>query len=304
MALPDFEAWAIFASVAEHGSFVGAARSLGVSTATVSKAVTRLEIAIGTTLFARTSRRIALTGTGASLAERAAKLLADAIETEHCAREDVGAARGSVRLAAPMSFGIAHVGPMVARFLDAHPEITIDLHLSDALVDIVGGGYDIALRIGTMPDSTLRARKLREVRRLIVASPGWVATHPPLNTPGDLRPEEVFGYTNLPRHRQIVLRSAEGGETILPTEGRLRANSADAMLVAVAAGLGVMMAPDFIVEEALATGQLVTILDDWVPPPVALHLVTPPGTLRPRRVTALMEALTTAFARDSRISAA
>jgi DNA-binding transcriptional LysR family regulator len=288
MVLPDFEGWAVFATVAEQRSFSAAATTLGVSKATVSKTVTRLETRLGVMLFHRTSRRLALTDSGAALVERAQTMLADAVETEECAREDVGVPRGTVRLAVPMSLGITEVGPVIATFLAAYPDISVEMHLSDGLVDLVGEGYDVAVRIGTLPDSSLRARKLRDVRRLIVASPGWVSRHPEVRTPDDLQAADVFGYTNLPRHRQIILTREDGSEAALPANGRLRANNADAMLAAVEAGLGVAMAPDFIVASALATGRLVTILDDWLPTPVALHLVTSPGLLRPRRVEALI----------------
>jgi DNA-binding transcriptional LysR family regulator len=288
MVLPDFEGWAVFATVAEQRSFSVAATTLGVSKATVSKAVTRLETRLGVTLFHRTSRRLALTDSGAALVERAQTMLADAVGAEECAREDVGVPRGTVRLAVPMSLGITEVGPVIAAFLAAYPDISVEMHLSDGLVDLVGEGYDVALRVGTLPDSSLRTRKLRDVRRLIVASPDWVARHPEVRTPDDLQPADVFGYTNLPRHRQIILTRKDGSEAALPANGRLRANNADAMLAAVEAGLGVAMAPDFIVASALATGRLVTILDDWLPTPVALHLVTSPGLLRPRRVEALI----------------
>lgn len=295
MAFPDFEGWAVFATVAEQRSFSAAAATLGLSKATVSKAVTRLETRLGVTLFHRTSRRLALTDSGAALVERAQRMLADAIEAEECAREDVGIPRGTVRLAVPMSLGIGEVGPVIAAFLAAYPDISVEMHLSDALVDLVGGGYDAALRIGTLADSSLRARKLRDVRRLIVASPGWVARHPEVRSPDDLQSTDVFGYTNLPRHRQIVLTRSDGSDVALAADGRLRANNADAMLAAVEAGLGVAMAPDFIVADALSAGRLVTILDDWLPSPVALHLVTPPGLLRPRRVEVLIAYLSDAL---------
>lgn len=291
MALPDFEAWAIFAAVAEHGSFGGAARALGLSNATVSKAVARLEASMGTTLFNRTSRRIALTETGASLAERAARLLSDAVETEECAREEVGAPRGTVKLAVPMSFGLAEVGPVVADFMSAYPDITVELNLSDSLVDIVGDGYDAALRIAAMPDSSLRARKLRDVRLYVVASPGWVARNGTPESPANLDGGQVFGYTMVAR-QALTFHHADGREAVLRTDGRLRANNGDAMLAALESGLGIAMLPDFIVAPSLAAGRLVPILEDWSMGPIALHLVTPPGKLRPRRVTALIDFLT------------
>jgi len=291
MSLPDFEGWAVFATVAEHRSFSAAAVTLGISKATVSKTVTRLESRLGVTLFHRTSRRLALTDSGAALVERAQAMLSGAVEAEECAREDVGVPRGTVRLAVPMSLGIGEVGPVIAAFLTTYPDISVEMHLSDALVDLVGEGYDVALRVGTLPDSSLRTRRLRDVRRLIVASPDWVARHPGLRAPEDLQATDVFGYTNLPRHRQIILTRRDGTEAAIAAGGRLRANNADAMLAAVEAGLGVAMTPDFIVADALAARRLVTILDDWLPVPIALHLVTPPGQLRPRRVEALIDFL-------------
>ncbi len=295
MAIPDFEAWAMFATVAEHGSFGKAARALGVSTPTVSKAVARLERGVGTMLFNRTSRRIALTDTGTSLVERAAKLLSDAIEVEECAREEVGAPRGTVRLAVPMSFGLAEMGLLTAGFLTANPEITIEMHLSDAQVDLVGEGYDLALRIAALPDSSLRARKLREVKRHFVASPGWIAQHGRPATPDDLNPDAVFGYMNAPSNAVVTLHHTDGREQSIRPAGRLRSNNGDAMLAAVEAGVGVAFLPDFIVEPRLQLGTLVILLEEWRPNPIALYLVTPPGKLRPRRVTAMIAWLTEAL---------
>ena len=129
MSLPDFQGWAIFATVAEQRSFSGAATTLGLSKATVSKAITRLEALLGVSLFHRTSRRLALTESGAALVERAQAILAGATAAEESAREEAGRASGTVRLAVPMSFGLSHVGPLVAGFLDVYPDISVDLHL-------------------------------------------------------------------------------------------------------------------------------------------------------------------------------
>jgi DNA-binding transcriptional LysR family regulator len=246
---------------------------------------------MGTMLFNRTSRRIALTDTGASLAERAAKLLSDAIETEECAREEVGAPRGTVRLAVPMSFGLAEIGPIVADFLTLNPGISVELNLSDALVDLVGEGYDVALRIAVLPDSSLRVRRLRDVRRLIVASPSWIARHGEPLSPSDIAPDQLFGYTNQPRRSAIVLKHLDGREEGLVPAGRLHANNGDVVIAAVEAGLGISLAPDFIVQSAIDAGRLIAILPDWTTSPIALNLVTPPGRLRPRRVTALIDHL-------------
>jgi DNA-binding transcriptional LysR family regulator len=190
-----------------------------------------------------------------------------------------------------MSFGLAEVGPIVADFLADNPEITVELDLSDAQVDLVGEGFDVALRIAALPDSSLRARKLRDVQRVIVASPAWVARNGDPAHPSEIAPSQLFGYSNLPRRSTITLRHHDGREATLMLEGRLRTNNGDVALAAVEAGLGVSLAPDFIVKAGLAANRLVSILDDWSFPDIALHLVTPPGRLRPRRVSALIDHL-------------
>jgi len=160
MRLPDFEAWSIFACVVEHKSFTAAAQALGLSKATVSKAVTRLEIQVGAPLFHRTSRRLALTESGAKLVEHAKAILAEGQAAEEAARDEASEPAGLVRLAVPMSFGLRHVGPVVAEFLCRYRDISVDMHLSDAKVDLIGEGFDIGLRIASLPDSSLRAGTL------------------------------------------------------------------------------------------------------------------------------------------------
>lgn len=295
MKLPDIEAWAIFASVVEHRSFSAAALALGSTKATVSKAITRLEAQTGASLFHRTSRRLALTDTGAALADRAAQLLADAEGIDECARESTAAPSGLVRLAAPMSFGLRHVAPILAEFLTAYPLISVDLDLSDAQVDLVGGGYDAALRIAALPDSSLRARTLRDVALRTVAAPSYLAARGTPQHPAELATHDCFCYANAANDIQRYAHTS--GETAaVRLSGRLRANNADAMLPAIVAGLGIAIAPDFVVEDVLARGDAVAILPEWSPPSIALHLVTPPGRLRPRRVELLLDMLTARLA--------
>lgn len=290
MRLPDLEAWAIFATVAEQRSFTAAAESLGLSKATVSKAVTRLEADIGQSLFHRTSRRLALTEAGRPLAEHAARILATAEAAEEAARDAASAPSGRIRLAAPMTFGVSNVAPLLTQFLAAHPGIEIELHLSDARVDIVAEGFDIALRIAELPDSSLRARRLCSIPSYVVAAPSYLARHGTPTHPGQLGDHALLGYTNVSGPWRF--KGPGGAEVSVKATGPIAANSGEALVPALVAGLGIARLPAFILGDTLETGQVTEILREWRPAPIGLHLLTPPSPLRPARVEALIGFLT------------
>lgn len=298
--LPDFEALAIFAKVVELRSFAAAAAELALSKATVSKAVTRLEARLGARLFNRTSRRLALTDAGRTLAVRAAQLLADgeAVETEALAQS--AAPRGLVRLAAPMTFGIKVIAPLLPEFLTQYPDVSIDLHLSDAMVDLIGEGFDIGVRIASLPDSSLVARRLCAMPRYTVAAPTYLEKHGRPTHPMHLAQHRCFAYAYLSTPNLWHYTNAAGEQASVRPSGPLRVNNGEAVLPALIAGLGIADLPAFIIGDAIATKQLEVILPDWKQTEGAVHLVMPPGGPRPARVEALIEFLAERLGRVSR----
>jgi len=289
--LPDLEGLAIFAKVAELRGFAAAAEDLRLSKATVSKAVTRLEQRLGARLFNRTSRRLALTDAGRTLAERAARILAAGEEAESECLAQSTAPRGLVRLAAPMSFGLREVAPLLAEFLRAYPDVSVDVHLSDALVDLIGEGFDAALRIGILPSSSLIARRLRSIPIHVVAAPAYLAQAGRPTHPTDLVNHACFRYAYQQTSDVWRFTRADGAEVDVRPLGPLRVSNGDALTPALVAGLGIAILPEFIIGEAVAEGLLEIILRDWALPTAALHLVTPPGEPRPARVAALTQFL-------------
>lgn len=299
--LPDLDGLAIFAKVAELRSFAGAAADLGLSKPTVSKAVSRLEMRLGTRLFNRTSRRLALTDAGRSLLERATRMVAEAEAAESEARAQSAVARGLVRLAVPMSFGISEVAPALPDFFAQYPDVSVDLHLSDDVVDLIGGGFDAALRIAALADSSLLARRLCAVPRVLVAAPSYLKSHGTPKHPRELQTHMCLGYAYLPVpdiwRFQNKKGDKKGEEVAVRPSGPLRANNADALMPALLAGYGLAVQPEFLVRDELAKKTLVAVMTDWSLPEIALHLVLPPGGPRPARVEALTEFLRRRFAR-------
>jgi DNA-binding transcriptional LysR family regulator len=289
--LPDFEAIAIFAKVVELRSFAAAAAELALSKATVSKAVTRLEERLGARLFNRTSRRLALTDAGRTLSGRAAQLLADGEAAENEALAQSAAPRGLVRLAAPMTFGVKVLAPLLPEFLAQYPEVSVDLHLSDAMVDLIGEGFDVGVRIASLPDSSLVARRLCAIPRYTVAAPAYLERYGRPTHPMHLAQHKCFGYAYLSTPGTWHYTNADGEQATVRPSGQLRANNGDAVLPALIAGLGIADLPEFIVGEAIAAKQVEVILQGWKQVEGAAHLVMPPGGPRPARVEVLIEFL-------------
>jgi DNA-binding transcriptional LysR family regulator len=298
--LPDFEALAIFAKVVELRSFAAAAGELALSKATVSKAVSRLEERLGARLFNRTSRRLALTDAGQRLSERATRLLADGEAAENEALSQSVTPRGLVRLAVPMTFGVKVVAPLLPEFLAQYPDVAIDLHLSDAMVDLIGEGFDAGLRIASLPDSSLIARRLCAAPRYTVAAPAYLRQNGRPTHPMHLAQHRCFAYTYLSTPDVWHYTNAAGEQASVRPGGPLRVNNGEALMPALIAGLGIADLPEFIAGEAVASGELEVILKGWKQAEGSVHLVMPPGGPRPARVEVLAEFLAKHFARGKK----
>lgn len=295
--LPDLEGWAVFAKVAETGSFARAAQELGLSQPTVSKAMARLEGRLGAGLFHRSSRRLALTELGRISLERASTILAQGEAVEEEATSQAATPRGLVRLAAPMSFGIQHLGPALRDFMAAYPLVRVELHLSDERIDLVREGYDVALRIGCLEDSALVARRLCNVRLLLVGTPAYFARHGVPAHPRDLADHVGLAYSYGVQHDRWRFAHAQEGEIGVAIPSPLRANNADVLMPLLLAGAGLALQPEFMIWRELRDGLLQVVLPEWSEHDISLHTVTPPSVGRPARVRVLIDFLAAAFAR-------
>lgn len=293
--LPDFEAWAIFAKVADTGSFAKTADELGISQSTVSKAVTRLEGRMKTALFHRTSRRMSLTESGRGALDRARQLLEEGESIEADVSGQAGTPAGLVRIAAPMSFGISHLAPALPDFLARYPAVSLEIAFDDERVDLVAEGFDVALRISTLEDSSLLARRLCTVHLPLVGSPAYFARHGRPTHPRDLSAHRALLYTNARSGDAWRFAHARHGDFAIAVPSALRVNNADALVPALHAGLGLALQPQFLVWDDLRTGRLEAVMAEWTAPPIALHIVTPPSRARAMRVEVLIAFLVERF---------
>lgn len=294
--LPDFEAWAIFAKVAERGSFADAARELGLSNPTVSKAVSRLEARLGLALLSRTSRRLSLTESGRASLERAMRILREGEAAEDEAAEQLDIPRGRVRISAPLSFGISYLASALPGFLAAYPDVTLDLSLSDRQVDLIADGFDLAIRIARLEDSSLLARRLCTVRLLLVASPTYLNAQGRPHHPQQLLDHHVLAYTGGINPGAWRFVHALFGEDVVQPNVRVWADNADVLNPALLAGQGLAIQPEFLVWKELRDGALEIVMPDWECPSLGLHLMMPPSSLRPLRVQAVIDHLASALA--------
>jgi len=287
--IPDFEGLAMFAKVAEEGSYAAAARAMSVSVPTVSRAVARLEERLGGRLFNRTSRQLSLTEFGQRMVDQASALYRQAEEMESEALELSVQPRGLVRLAVPMSFGLRWVAPLLPELLNRHPGLELDLHLSDSTVDLVADGFDAALRIAALPDSSLVARRICAVTQYLVAAPAYLAEHGGPTHPRDLVAHACMSYAYRARSQVWRFTHQDGTEQDVVPRGPLRVTNSDALVAPLLAGMAIAELPEFIAAEYLADGRLEHLLPEWSMTQGGLYFVTPSARTRPRKVQVLAE---------------
>ncbi|MGU3540634.1 LysR family transcriptional regulator [Methylobacterium sp. A54F] len=285
---------AIFVAIVDQGSLAAAARRLRRSAPAVTRALASLEDRVGTRLVERTTRRLAPTQAGRDLAERARALLADYAGAVSGLSD--APVRGLLRVTAPIQFGRLHVAPVVASFLDAHPQAQVELVLADRNLDLIEEGLDVALRIGHLSDSSLVARRVGTVRRLLVASPAYLERRGAPESPADLAGHEtIFG---APRTDAREWRfGTEGRGSVVRLAPRLLVNEVEAQLIAARAGRGIARVLSYQAAADLAAGRLVRLLQAHEPPPIPVQLVTGGGAHRPAKATAFLDHATEALRR-------
>lgn len=280
---------AFIVTVGENG-FAAAARAMDVPRSKVSKQIQALEEAIGVQLLQRTTRSLHLTEAGAEYYDAARELIASLDEAEQRARDGVGELRGVLRINAPMSFGLRRLGPLIPVFHELHPNIELQLVLSDQQVDPVRGGFDVTLRIASMPDSSMVARLLAPAPRIMVASPAYLKRAGTPHVPKDLTHHQCLNYGYLQSGVSLQLSNGKDTQRVNVT-GPLHANNGDLLAQAAEAGMGIALLPDFIVEEALAAGRLVSVLCEWQAPPITINAVYPSARRVPQKTRTFIDFL-------------
>lgn len=277
---------AIFVRIVEEGSLVRAALRLRRSPPAVTRALAALEDRIGVRLVDRTTRRLAPTEAGRALYDKARVLMAD---YEAATTDAVNAPlRGLLTITAPVQFGRRHIAPIVARFLDSHENVEVELLLADRNLDLIDEGIDVALRIGTLADSTLSARAVGQVRRLWVASPAYLGRRGAPRVPGDLVHHEAILGTRR-GNSEWVFGRGRGGSRLAPRlTGRLRVDDVETRLRAARDGRGIAQLLSYQVADDLAAGRLVRVLQDWEAEPLPVQLVTKGRAHRAPKIDAFL----------------
>lgn len=290
--LDRFTGMQVFARVVAQGSFSGAARSLGLSQTMVTKHIAALESRLGISLFHRSTRRLSLTEPGRLFLIRGQKILADLEDMEQEVSAENQEPRGILRLNAPVSFAIRHVGPILPQFSLRHPLVTVELGLDDRRIDPITEGWDLTLRIGRMPSSALRSRRLAQVDFVVCAAPSYLEKCGTPHTVAALQNHRCLGYTLGDEISSARWSFGLNGERTVPVSGPMHANNGDVLREAAIAGQGIIYQPTFIVSEELKSGRLVALsLDMPMMTGPELHAVYAPTPHVPLKIRAMIDFL-------------
>ncbi|HWH17104.1 MAG TPA: LysR family transcriptional regulator [Allosphingosinicella sp.] len=282
-----------FVRVVETGAFARAAERMGISKSILSRRVARLEEQLGAKLLTRTATGAQPTDIGEAYFARASNILAELDAAQEVVAEQVTQVAGPIRVTGPLSFGTQHLAPALAEFVRLHPKVELDISLEDRRVDLAAGGFDLAVRIGALADSSLVARRIAPVRKVAVASPAYLDEHGTPQHPRDLAGHSILLYAG----EQWRFRVGDRWEYVR-ARPRLRANNGEMLRAAALAGLGICILPSFIAAPSIPTGDLRPLLLDYPLEEGALHAVMPPGRATTARVRALVEFLVSRFGPD------
>lgn len=285
-----FEEIETYVRTVEAGSFTAAAAQLGVAKSVVSRRIVELEQRLDVQLMVRSTRRLSLTDEGQTLYERAVRLLVDWEETEASVGHQQTALKGSIRLSLPLSFGLAHIGPSVLEFQRLHPDVSVDIDFTDRKVDLIAEGFDLAVRIGELSDSSMIARKLTAITTTAVASPQYLQQHGVPQSPAELKSHQELRF-GLRLRKSWVFTAPDGKRGEIEMQSSLRANSGDFLRDAAIKHHGVAILPSFIAYPAIQSGELVEILTDYQWSDLNAYALYPSSKHLPRRVRELVDHL-------------
>jgi DNA-binding transcriptional LysR family regulator len=284
-----------FVAVVQAGSFVGGAERLDSSRAVVSRLVIELEARLGTRLLQRTTRRLSLTDAGSDYFERCRHILDDLQEANAAASAATATPRGKLRINAPLTFGNLHLAPLWGEFLKLHPQVELDITLTDRVVDLIDEGFDLAVRIARLQGSTLVSRRLASDRIVLCASPGYLRAAPPIRRIEDLADHSAIAYSWWSGGDVWTFEGPGGAPASVTTHACLRANSGDTCRAAALADQGIIFQPAFLVGPDLQAGRLVEILPQFRGPALDIHAVYPGRRHVPGKVRAMIDFLVEAF---------
>ncbi|MCK1362853.1 LysR family transcriptional regulator [Bradyrhizobium sp. 199] len=280
-----------FVRVAERGSLSAVARELGLGQSTVTRHIRELEQAVGVPLLTRTTRSVTMTEEGRRYYADCVQILRLIEQARDEARSTRGAAAGTVRASCTAAFGVLHVSRLIFAFQDRYPEVAVDLSLTDERIDLVREGVDVALRLGPLAESSMKLKPLGQSRRVLVASPDYLALRGRPARPQDLAQHEGIRMSNIAGSDLLVLHGRRGGRHAVPFGGRLRVDHGLAAREALAAGRGIAPAHLWLVEDLLAAGKLEIVLPEYSPPPVPLNMLIVPERSGIARVRLLVDFL-------------